>query len=201
VDAQPAAPHRGGAGGAAPPKTDGFPPVEATDGPWPRARKNSPPDRPVAARGQSPSLAFGHPKSCAFHGSRAPGTSSMRCSRLFVHSLQAARGQSPSLAFGHPKSCAFHGSRAPGTSSMRCSRLFVHSLQGWPPRRGPQGGGRKRIGYRNKPFHGKRPAETARTKRRRGRRRAPPPSYGSSVVWLRDRSESPAGLSSGSTRA
>jgi hypothetical protein len=73
-------------------------------------------------------MAFGHSKSCAFHGSCAPGTSSMRCSRLFGHSLLAARGQSPSMAFGHSKSCAFHGSCAPGTSSMRCSRLFGHSL-------------------------------------------------------------------------
>ncbi len=32
-------------------------------------------------------MAFGHPKSCAFHGSCAPGTGSLRCSRLFVHSL------------------------------------------------------------------------------------------------------------------
>jgi hypothetical protein len=75
-------------------------------------------------------LAFGHPKSCAFHGSCAPGTSSMRCSRLFVHSLPAARGQSPSLTFGRTKRCAFHGNCAPGTSSMRCGRLFVHSLPG-----------------------------------------------------------------------
>ena len=32
-------------------------------------------------------MAFGHPKNCAFHGSCAPGTSSVRCSRLFGHSL------------------------------------------------------------------------------------------------------------------
>jgi hypothetical protein len=44
---------------------------------------------PLAACGQSPSLAFGHSKSGAFHGSCALGTSSMRCSRLFVHSLLA----------------------------------------------------------------------------------------------------------------
>ena len=41
----------------------------------------------LTARGQSPSLAFGHSKNCAFHGSCAPGTSSVRCSRLFGHSL------------------------------------------------------------------------------------------------------------------
>ncbi len=43
----------------------------------------------LTARGQSPSLAFGHLKTCGFHGSCAPGTSSMRCSRLLVHSLLA----------------------------------------------------------------------------------------------------------------
>jgi len=41
----------------------------------------------LTARGQSPSMAFGHSKSFAFHGNCAPGTSSMRCCRLFVHSL------------------------------------------------------------------------------------------------------------------
>ncbi len=35
----------------------------------------------LTARVQSPCLAFGHPRSCA------PGTSSVRCRRLFVHSL------------------------------------------------------------------------------------------------------------------
>jgi hypothetical protein len=89
--------------------------------------------RLLAARGQSPSLAFGHSKRCAFHGSCAPGTSSVRCSRLCGHSLLAARGQSPSLAFGHSKRCAFHGSCAPGTSSVRCSRLFGHSLLPFRP--------------------------------------------------------------------
>ena len=43
----------------------------------------------LAARGQSPSVAFGHSKSCAFHGSCAPGTGSLRCSRLLIHSLLA----------------------------------------------------------------------------------------------------------------
>ena len=54
-------------------------------------------DMPIGltARGQSPSRAFGHSKSCAFHGSCTPGTSSMRCSRLCGHSLLAGRGESP----------------------------------------------------------------------------------------------------------
>ncbi len=54
----------------------------------------------LAARGQSPSMAFGHPKRCAFHGSCAPGTSSMRCSRLFVHSLFGIARRGRSLAGG-----------------------------------------------------------------------------------------------------
>ncbi len=41
----------------------------------------------LSARVQSPSLAFVHSKTCGFHGSCAPGTGSLRCSRLFVHSL------------------------------------------------------------------------------------------------------------------
>jgi hypothetical protein len=41
----------------------------------------------LAVRGQSPSVAFVHTKTSSFHGSCAPGTSSMRCCRLFVHSL------------------------------------------------------------------------------------------------------------------
>jgi hypothetical protein len=41
----------------------------------------------LAGCGQSPSMAFGRSKSCAFHGSCTPGTSSLRCGRLFVHSL------------------------------------------------------------------------------------------------------------------
>ena len=42
-----------------------------------------------AFRVQRPSLAFGHSKRCAFFGSCAPGTSSLRCCRLFAHSLLA----------------------------------------------------------------------------------------------------------------
>ena len=82
----------------------------------------------LTACGQSPSMAFGYSKSCAFHGSCTPGTSSMRCGRLFVHSLLAACGQSPSLAFGRSKSRAFHGTCAPGTGSLRCNRLWKNGL-------------------------------------------------------------------------
>ncbi len=44
----------------------------------------------LAARGQSPHLAFLHSKTDGFQGSFAPGTGSLRCGRLFVHSLLAA---------------------------------------------------------------------------------------------------------------
>ena len=46
---------------------------------------------PSPARRHSPSPAFGRSKSRAVHGSRVPGTSSVRCGRLFGHSLSAAR--------------------------------------------------------------------------------------------------------------
>ena len=48
------------------------------------------PSSPVlAARGQSRSVAFGHTKTSGFQGSCSPGTPSLMCSRLFLHSLLA----------------------------------------------------------------------------------------------------------------
>ena len=43
------------------------------------------------------------------HGSCAPGTPSLGCGRLFVHSLPAGRGQSLSVAFVHSKTSGFPG--------------------------------------------------------------------------------------------
>jgi len=68
----------------------------------------------LAARGQSPSMAFGHSKSCAFHGSCTPGTSSLRCGRLCVHSLRGRRpkrsdtGRKSWMTFLFPMSLIIH---------------------------------------------------------------------------------------------
>ena len=83
---------------------------------------------PLTARGKSPPDVFPRMNTSGFRGSCASGTSSLTCSRLFIHSLLTARGKSPSDFFPRIKTSGFRGSCAPGTSSLTCSRLFFHSL-------------------------------------------------------------------------
>ena len=97
-----------------------------------------------SARGQSPSLALGHPKSCAFHGSCTPGTSSLRCSRLFVHSLletREKRHRSGCGAFRETRSGrpgrSSRGSRVAHQPEDRCGGAIDRAILG-PPLSGPR---------------------------------------------------------------
>ena len=88
----------------------------------------------LSARGQSPSMAFGHSKSFAFHGSCTPGTSSLRCGRLFVHSLLSPRRGLPIACL-----CAAVGAMlvaaVPARAEQPWRPLFNgKDLTGWTPK-------------------------------------------------------------------
>jgi hypothetical protein len=90
------APDAGAPPAVAPPPGDQPPADAPSPAAPPAARLPSSREGSLAACGQSPSVAFGHSKRGAFHGSCAPGTSSMRYTRLFVHSLPAGRWKNDS---------------------------------------------------------------------------------------------------------
>ena len=108
-------------GGCRRPGPPGGPRGDARENTGDRAARSAPRTRLagwLTACGQGPSRAFGHAKTCGFHRSFAPGTGSLRCSRLFGHSLLTpssprgeAGGRSP-CGWGHDKKTA-GGAEAP----------------------------------------------------------------------------------------
>ena len=85
----------------------------------------------LTARGQSPSVAFGHSKTCGFHGSFAPGTGSLRCGRLFVHSLLTPSERAFLLSFeeGSPDWSLFPAAGAERLPAPRWKLLNIQKLR------------------------------------------------------------------------